>query len=131
MHGPEPAHAKQLGDAAGVLTISLDHHGRECRLDLPGLQEDGLKPGSDQVGMEPLRQGTGFKADAGEWQVEPGQESDQRFRLAGHLCLADDPTRGVHHAHAAQVSTQMFFFFVSEPWNPGSLANALTLAWPS
>src|SRR3712207_1467373 len=51
--------------------------------------------------MEPLRQGTGLQADAGEWQVEPDQESDQRFRLAGHLCLADDPTRGVHHAHAA------------------------------
>jgi hypothetical protein len=32
VHGAEPAHPQQLGDAAGVLAVGLDHHRRQRRL---------------------------------------------------------------------------------------------------
>jgi hypothetical protein len=40
--------------------------------------------------MQPLRQRISLRADAGERQVQAGEEGGKRFRLAGDLRLADD-----------------------------------------
>jgi hypothetical protein len=70
VHRPVPAHAQQLGDAARVPAVGLDHHGRERRLDVPGLQQHRLEPGLGKALVEPLRQGPGLEADAGQRQTE-------------------------------------------------------------
>jgi hypothetical protein len=101
VHGTVPAHPEQLGDAARVLAIRLDHHRRERRLDVPRLQQHGLEPGAGQPGVQPLRQRPGLQPDPGQRQAELPEEPDQRLRLARHLRLADDPAGGVDHAHAA------------------------------
>jgi hypothetical protein len=101
VHRPEPAHAQQLRDAAGVLAVGLHNHGRKRRLHMPGLKQHGIVACPDQGRVQPLRQGAGLQADARQRQSEVVQEADQRLRLAGHLRLAHDPPRGVHHAHAA------------------------------
>jgi len=103
MHRSEPAHAKQLGDAAGILAVGLDDHRRKRRLHVARLQQNRLEPGLDQSGLKPLRQRPGLQADARQPQIKPAQEADQRLGLAGHLGLSHDPTRGVDHAHAAVV----------------------------
>ena len=43
VHRPEPAHPQQLGDAARVLAVGLDHHRRERRLHVPGLEQHRLE----------------------------------------------------------------------------------------
>jgi hypothetical protein len=101
VHRSEPAHAQQLGDAAGVLAVGLDDHRRERRLHVAGLEQHRLKTGFDQSGLEPLRQRPGFQADAHQRQSEAPQKGDQRRGLAGDLGLAHDPAGGVDHAHAA------------------------------
>jgi hypothetical protein len=101
VHRPVPAHAQQLGDAARVPAVGLDHHGRERRLDVPGLQQHRLEPGLGKALVEPLRQGPGLEADAGQRQTELTEETDERLRLARHLGLAHDPPGAVDHAHAA------------------------------
>ena len=70
MHRPEPAHAKQLCDAAGVFAIGLHHHGRERRLDVARLQEHGVMAGRHKGRVKPLRQGTGLQAKAHQWQTK-------------------------------------------------------------
>src|SRR5436853_5006468 len=47
-----PAHPQQLGDAARVLAVGLDHHRRERRLDVPGLQQHRLVPGLAEARVE-------------------------------------------------------------------------------
>jgi hypothetical protein len=39
MDRPEPAHAQQVGDAAGILAVGLDDHCRQRRLDVPDLKQ--------------------------------------------------------------------------------------------
>src|SRR3712207_8672933 len=53
--------------------------------------------------MQPLRQGAGLQADPRQHQTALPEVPDQRVRLAGHLGLAHDAARAVHHAHAAQL----------------------------
>jgi hypothetical protein len=101
VHRPVPAHAQELGDAAGVLAVGLDDHRRERRLDVPRLQQHGLEARFGQAGVQPLRQGSGLEPDPGQRQAELAEEVDQRLRLARHLRLTDDPAGGIHHAHAA------------------------------
>ncbi len=71
-------------------SVALDDHGRERRLHMPGLQQHHLEPGLHKAGMQPLRQGGDLQADAGERQVQAGEEGGKRLRLAGDLRLADD-----------------------------------------
>src|SRR5262245_49849749 len=101
MHRPEPAHPEQLRDATRVLAISLDHHRRERRLDLPGLEQHHVEPGPYQAGMKPLRQRPGFQADPDQRRTEFPEEDDQRLGLARHLGLAHDPSMRIDHAEAA------------------------------
>ena len=74
VHRPEPAHPQQLGDAARVLAVGLDHHRRQRRLHVPGLQQHRLKPGRRQAGMQPLRQRPGLQPDPGHRSAEPAEE---------------------------------------------------------
>ena len=87
--------------AGAIHPIGLHDHGRERRLDLPGLQQHRLEPGRGQAGVQPLRQGSGLQADAGQRYAELAEERDQRLRLARHLGLAHDPPRRIDHADAA------------------------------
>jgi hypothetical protein len=102
MHGPEPAHAQQLGDAAGVLAVGLHHHRRERRLDVPGLEQHRVKPGCFQPGVQPLRQWPRLQADPLEFQAEPAQKVHERLGLARHLGLTHHRARRIDHAYAAQ-----------------------------
>jgi hypothetical protein len=54
MDRPEPAHAQQLGDAAGVLAVGLHDHRRQRRLDVPGLQQHRFQTRLAQPGLQPL-----------------------------------------------------------------------------
>jgi hypothetical protein len=81
--------------------IGLHDHGRERRLDLPGLEQHRLEPGLGEARVEPLRQGPGLQADAGQRQAELAEEADQCLGLARHLRLTDDPSGRVDHADAA------------------------------
>jgi hypothetical protein len=54
MDRPEPAHAQQLGDAAGILAVGLHDHRRQRRLDVPGLQQHRFQTRLAQPGMQPL-----------------------------------------------------------------------------
>src|SRR5215211_6574459 len=101
MYGAEPSHPQELRDAAGVLAIRLDHHGREGRLHMARLKQHGLIAGPDERRMKPLRQRTGLQTDTRKRQTETGQPADQRLRLARDLTLAHDPTGGVENTEAA------------------------------
>ena len=71
-------------------SVALDDHGRERRLHMPGLQQHDFEPGLHKARIQPLRQGTSLQANAGERQVQAGEEGGKRLRLAGDLRLADD-----------------------------------------
>jgi hypothetical protein len=100
--GSEPAHAQELGDAARIAAVGLDDHGRECRLHMPGLQEHDLEPSFLQASMQPLRQRAGLQANAGERQVQAGEKGGEHLRLTGDFGLADNLSRRIKDANAAE-----------------------------
>ena len=69
---------------------------------MPGLQQHNLEPGLHKAGMQPLRERTGLQADAGQWHVQAGEKGGQRFRLAGDFGLANNLSRGIEDADAAE-----------------------------
>ena len=84
-----------------VLAVGLHRHGRQCRLDVSRLDQHDLEPGRGHPSVQPLGERPGFQADANDRQPEIGQEADQGLWLTRDLAFAHDPSRRVHHAHAA------------------------------
>jgi hypothetical protein len=87
--------------AGAIHPIGLDHHRRERRLDLPGLEQDRLEPDPGQAGVQPLRERPGLQPDPGHRHAELPEEAGQRLGLARHLGLAHDLPGRADHADAA------------------------------
>ena len=80
-----------------VLTARAESAALTCRV------SNSIKACLAQTVLEPLRQGAGFQADAGDRQPELAQQTDQRLRLAPHLGLAHNLTGRLQQAQAAQL----------------------------
>ena len=103
VHRPEPAQAHQLGDAAGILTISLHRHGLEGGAHMARLEQFHRQAGRLQASKEPLRQRPGLQADPRHRRPMCREPGDQHLRFAGHLGLFHDLALGIYDAHARAV----------------------------
>ena len=61
-----------------------------------------LHAGLVQTRIKPLGERTRFQSDPGERQLQAGEEGGKRLRLAGNLRLADDLSRAIEDADAAE-----------------------------
>ena len=101
VHGPEPSHPQKLGDPPRIAAIRFHDHGRQRRLHVPRFQQNRIVTCSGQADVQPLRQGSSFKSNPCQREVESGKEAGQRVRLARNLDFPNDLSRPVDRADAA------------------------------
>ena len=100
---PEPAHAEELGDAARVAPVRLDHHRRQRRPHVAGFQQHDLEAGLGEPAVQPGRQRSRLETDPLDLHPEIPDDLGERRGLAGRLHLFHHLPGGVHQAHARQL----------------------------
>jgi hypothetical protein len=99
VHRPEPAHAQQMGHAAGIVAVGLDGHRRQRGPALTGFHQDRLKPGISQTTDQPFREWACLQADAFRSLGKSGQRLGDRRGITRHRAFDNrGPSASITHA---------------------------------
>lgn len=103
MNALEPAEARELSDAAGVMTIGLDAHGGEGRSDVARRHHRDGEALADQPIVKPLREASGFETDMLDAPALAPGGLGERLRLTRSARLLDDAAAFVDDAEVRLV----------------------------
>ena len=131
MNAFEPAKTNQLGNAARVVAVGLDAHGREGCSDMPRFHDGNGEAFTDKPLMKPLREIAGLKADMFDASALVPDRLRNRSWFAFGTCFLDDAAALVddtdvcliqRHIEAHEEFHSMYSLFSNEAGNCPNVA---------